>query len=145
VIAVRVTPWPVTTRARIVWLARRTSELLAELAGDAALAVDAQTVHAMLELDPRELGPGYGHGTPSGREAVDLWRAHGATPLELTYSAKSAAAAVRLLRERAHGPTVYWATKSSAALPLTSINSQNLRHARTTRWLERAASAEPGS
>jgi len=145
VVAVRVTPWPITTRGRIVGLAQRTSELLAELAADASLAVEARALHAMLELEPRELGPGYGYGTRRGREAVDLWRAHEGSPLELTYSAKAAAAALGRMRERAQGPTLYWATKSSAPLPLTSVNHAPGAHPRVTRWLERAAAAEQGS
>lgn len=144
-VAVRVTPWPVTTRYRIVGLARQASELLASLAGDPSLALDRRTLGSLLELEGRELGPGYGYPTDAGREAVRLWAEHAKRPLELTYSGKSAAPVLTLLRARAAGPTLYWATKSSAPLPAVDPAALEGAPGRATRWLRRAGEAEPGS
>ncbi len=60
VVAVRVTPWPITSRYRIVGLARRTSELLARLAGDPSLALSRRALATGLAIDGARLGPGYG-------------------------------------------------------------------------------------
>lgn len=137
ILGVRVTPWPVTSRWRILGLARATSELLASLGGDPRLACTKAELASLLEIDGRELGPGYGLGTDAGREATALWGAHANTPLELTYSGKSAAAALVQLRARTAGPVVYWATKSSARLPEVSAELPPDTPTRMRRWLAR--------
>jgi len=143
-VAVRVTPWPVTSRLRIVGLASATAQLLASLAGDPGLALPRHTLAAALEIDGSELGPGYGFGTAAGREALRLAREYAGLPLELTYSAKSAAAAIARLRARAAGPTVYWATRSSAPLPEVGEDAVALAPPGMQRWLARARRDERG-
>lgn len=144
-VAVRVTPWPVTSRFRVLGLAQATSELLATLAGDAKLACRKSELAALLELDGSELGSGYGIGTEAGREAARLWHDYTHAPLELTYSGKSAAAALARLRAKLPGPLVYWATKSSAPLPAVSEHLPEDVPERMRRWLARAEKSEAGS
>jgi D-cysteine desulfhydrase len=101
--AVRVTPWPVTSRALIVQLARRTLARIARLGGPEVPLGDARLV-----VDARELGRGYGRMTERARAAL------GSLPVRLdgVYSAKAAAALSRVA-----GPTIFWATKSEVELP----------------------------
>jgi len=68
-LAVRVTPWPVTSRFRILGLAGRTARLLSELAGEPALALGPDALAPLLELDARALGPGYGRASGPGLRA----------------------------------------------------------------------------
>jgi len=137
-VSVRVTPWPVTTPLRILGLARRTSELLAELTGQPRLALSAEILASRFSLETGYLGPGYGFATERGREAVALWAAHGGHPLETTYSAKAAAHVIDLVRRGDRGPTVFWVTKSSAELP--DVDPADLAWAprRMRRWMEKA-------
>jgi hypothetical protein len=65
-VAVRVTPWPVTSKARVLGLAHAASLLLAKLGGDARLACTRAELGALLQLDGTQLGPGYGFGTDAG-------------------------------------------------------------------------------
>jgi D-cysteine desulfhydrase len=138
VVAVRVTPWPVTSRTRIVGLARRTSALLASLAAEPALALDAGALAAGLRIEGRFLGRGYGHPTPAGREAAHLFAAHAGHALETIYSAKAAAAFFELVRAGAPEPVLFWATKSSAPLARVSPHALAWAPARMRRWMERA-------
>jgi D-cysteine desulfhydrase len=137
VVAVRVTPWPVTSRFRVVSLARRTSQLLAALAGDGGLELSPGQLGARLELDGSELGAGYGRPTPRGLETIEWFGAHTALRLDTTYSAKSAAAFLRAVRERAGGPHLFWSTKSTAELPLATP-PLIATPPRLSRWVERA-------
>lgn len=116
VIAVRVSPWPVTSALRIVHLARRTAALLANLSGSRQLEFTFGELRSGLTLDRRFFGAGYGKVTSSGLAAIRDFGEFGRTALDTTYSAKSAAGLLACLRER-QGPTVYWATKSSRPLP----------------------------
>ncbi|MEO1271817.1 MAG: pyridoxal-phosphate dependent enzyme [Myxococcota bacterium] len=136
-ISVRVTPWPVTARGRIAWLAHRTSRLLARLAEDPVWQVPWRTLRAALTVDGRFLGPGYGKETRSGREAIALFEAHAGVTLDTTYSGKSAAGLVERIRRRASGPLLYWATKSTAPLP--EVSQERLERAPTQmrRWMRR--------
>ncbi len=118
--AVRVTPWPVTSHARIVQLAERTGALLGSLLGASARGWRAPTREALaagLRVDNRFLGAGYGRVTHSGVDAIARFRAAGGPPLDTGYSGKSGAAFVRLAQQGTPGPLLFWATKSSAALP----------------------------
>jgi D-cysteine desulfhydrase len=142
VVAVRVTPWPVTSRFRILSLAVRTSRLLAELAGDGSLAVDGRELSAGLALDSSELGAGYGKPTERGSSAIDWFRRHHGFALDTTYSSKSAAAFLRAVRERSHAPCVFWSTKSTAPLPDAAPEARELP-ARVRRWLDAAGSLAP--
>ena len=117
VVAVRVTPWPVTSRLRILSLAVRCSRRLSELAGEPELELSNAELGPHLEVDGRELGRGYGFPTARGLEALSrMERCEGLT-LDPIYSGKAAAAFVRDARAGREGPLLFWATKSSAALP----------------------------
>lgn len=117
-VSVRVTPWPVTAAFRIVGLAVRTSRLLAELTGDATLAIEAAALRPHLEVDGRFLGRGYGHPTAAGLEAIDVFGAcEPSLVLDTTYSAKAAAAVLSYARRGDRGPILFWSTKSTVPLP----------------------------
>lgn len=138
--SVRVTPWPVTAPWRVVDLAVRASRLLADLARESRLACTREELGSRFRVETQFFGAGYGEPTVEGREAIDLWRLAGSDmTLDTTYSAKSAACVVRLLRARAPGPTLYWATKSSAAVP--ALQSPPVgAPGRMRRWLRSARS-----
>lgn len=131
-VSVRVTPWPVTSAFRIVGLAVRAAALLAELAGQPSLRLDRATLAPRLDVDGRYLGRGYGYPTERGYAAAALFAAAGGAPLDSTYSAKSAAFVVEhALRGDLDGPTLYWATKSSAPLPPSVLPEGTPRAVRT--------------
>lgn len=116
VVAVRVTPWPITARFRIVGLAVRTAALLEKLSGDTRARCDARTLAARLRVDGRFLGRGYGWPTPEGMRAQSLFAELGLVALDTTYTAKAAAGFLALAREEP-GPLLYWSTKSTVPLP----------------------------
>lgn len=117
-VAVRVTPWPVTSAHRIAQLARATSELLAELTGDASLSLSLRELRSGLEVDGRFLGWGYGRPTRTGRAAMAVFSASSVgLPLDTTYTAKSAAGFLRRAGRLESRPVVYWSTRSTAPLP----------------------------
>lgn len=146
-VSVRVTPWPVTAAFRIVGLAVRTSRLIAQLAGDSSLALDSRTLAARLGVDGRFLGRGYGYATAAGLDAIRVFRDAGGPELDTTYSGKSAACFLDILRRGARGTTLYWATKSTAPLPEVTVSERV--PFRIRRWIERAertlARSAPGS
>jgi D-cysteine desulfhydrase len=109
--AVRVTPWPVTARYRILGLARATAKELAKRGGP-RVRVDP----GMLRVEPRYFGWGYARITEAGLKAAEMFVAQGGPALDTTYSAKSGAA---LLGLGLKGPVLYWSTKSAAKLPDT--------------------------
>jgi D-cysteine desulfhydrase len=137
-VSARVTPWPVTSKTRIVSLARRTALLLAKLTRDPRMAFGKAELGSRFEVEGRFLGKGYGIATESGRDAIRTFREAGAFELDTTYSAKSAAAALARVRVGLSGPLVYWATKST--MPLPEVREEDWRWApqRVTRWIERA-------
>jgi D-cysteine desulfhydrase len=136
--SVRVTPWPVTSRFRLVGLAAETSALLAALTGNDAVRFGRAELGARLVIDARFLGRGYGYATKEGRAAIRLFEECGGPLLETTYSAKAAAAFIRLLGDGSAGPTVYWATRSAAPPP--SASPWPARTAKgVVRWAERTA------
>jgi len=134
-VAVRVTPWPVTSRFRILSLAARTSALLARLCEDPKLRLREPELAPRLVVDGEELGAGYGKPTPRGREAIELFRATSGVTLDTTYSAKAAASFVRAAQAGPPGPLLFWSTKSSAPLP--EIETRELEHLppHVKRWL----------
>jgi D-cysteine desulfhydrase len=136
VVAVRVTPWPVTSRYRVLSLARRTARYLSLHAGDRGLDVPERELESRLVIDGSELGAGYGRPTPRGQQAIDWFAEHAALRLDTTYSAKSGAAFLRAVRERDDGPHLFWSTKSSAPLP--GNTALGAAPARVLRWVERA-------
>jgi D-cysteine desulfhydrase len=122
-VSVRVTPWPVTARFRILGLAVRASELLARLALDPSLALDKATLSPGLVIDGQRLGPGYGMPSEPGRQALELFHRHGLFELDTTYSAKAAAGFLTGASEHA-GPHLFWSTKST--VPLPAVSAQQL-------------------
>jgi D-cysteine desulfhydrase len=115
-VAVRVVPGPLASRARVVGLAERAAHLLRELSGRDDLRPPGGALGRHLVVDGSELGGGYGHATPAGRAAARLWQEERLPPLDLTYTAKVAAA---FLRHRiAPGEVaLFWSTKSTTPLP----------------------------
>jgi len=139
--SVRVSPWPVTSRVRILNLARRTARLLHELAPKTVPHFERSVLGARFEVDPRFLGPGYGEASREGEEALALWREAKLPPLDGTYSAKAAARVVASLRAREAGPILFWSTKSSAPLPPSvplSTAAERALPYRIRTWLFRA-------
>lgn len=136
-VSVRVTPWPVTSKGRIVALARKTATLLASLTGDPSLAFPSRRLASRFEVDGSQLGRGYGYATPAGMDAIRLLR-NDAIELDTTYSGKSMAAALTHVRAGLPGPLLYWATKST--VPLPEVREEDWRWAPRgmTRWIEKA-------
>jgi D-cysteine desulfhydrase len=119
VVSVRVTPWPVTARFRIVGLAVRASELLARLVADPSLALDRSVLSPGLVVDGSCLGPGYGKPSQAGGSALELFMRHELFQLDTTYSSKAAAGFLALSRATS-GPLVFWSTKSTVPLPVVT-------------------------
>jgi D-cysteine desulfhydrase len=139
VVAVRVTPWPVTSRLRILSLAARTSRLLAERARAPSAIVAARELAPFLEVDGRFLGRGYGHPTPEGIAAIEHFENLGLFALDTTYSAKVVSAYIAAVRRDEPGPLLYWSTRSTAPLPtVVRSNIERAPH-RMQSWLARAA------
>jgi D-cysteine desulfhydrase len=136
-VSVRVTPWPVTSRYRIVGLAVRTARLLAELAGEPGLAVDRQALGGMLRVDGRYLGRGYGYATPDGTAAIALWQRKNLFALDSTYSAKAAAGLLDQIGQ-GNGPLLFWSTKSTVPLPEVDRAALGDAPAGMQRWILRA-------
>ena len=113
--AVRVTPWPVTSRVRTAHLALRSLERIAKLGGP-KLDLGLATLVRRLVVDGRELGPGYGLPTPSSDAAMRTLANANAPRLDGVYSGKAGAALLRLHR-RGVGPLLFWATKSTVIMP----------------------------
>ncbi len=137
-VSVRVTPWPITARFRILGLAERTARLLAELAGDPRLALRSSDLDAALAIDGRELGRGYGRPSPSGLEALHEFRRAGLFPLDVTYSSKAAAGLFALARKHTPGPLLFWSTKSTAPLPHVEAEALGSAPPVARRWMLRA-------
>ena len=135
VVAVRVTPWPVTSAHRIVSLAVRASRLLARAAGDTTLELAHGPLASMLRVEGRYLGRGYGHATAAGHDAIRLWRDHAGTALDTTYSAKAAAAFLDIARAGTAGPLLYWSTKSTGPLPTPDLAALEAAPPRMRRFL----------
>lgn len=130
---VRVTPWPVTSRWRTADLARRTLARVARLGGPRVSPGLAELAHGLV-LDGRELGPGYGRSTPTSIAAAQQFAALAGPRLDGVYSAKAAAALLRLQRA-GEGPLLFWATKSTATLAPPEPAALNRAPAAIRRWL----------
>jgi 1-aminocyclopropane-1-carboxylate deaminase/D-cysteine desulfhydrase-like pyridoxal-dependent ACC family enzyme len=106
VIATRITSRLVTRRRVAASLIRGAAGLL-----DAAgIAADPAAALARLEIRGDQIGGGYGHPTPAATEAAAAF-ARGGLPLELTYTAKAAAA---FRADRAPGVKLFWMTLAAA-------------------------------
>jgi len=139
VVAVRVTPWPVTSRFRVLGLATRASSLLAELAGEPTLALTRRELTAGLAIDGAELGPGYGEPSGPGLAALSLFRKHGLFELDTTYSSKAAAGFLAGARQ-AQGPSLFWSTKSTRPLPVIEPAELAQAPGVARRWIAHAES-----
>jgi D-cysteine desulfhydrase len=133
IVAVRVTPWPVTAPRRIALLSFRTSRLLYRLTGDPRVLVSYSALLKRLFVDGSRIGKGYGHLTPSGLKAMEHFPD---IVLDTTYSAKAAAALVDIADNRS-GCTLFWATKSSAPLPVLDQGRINRAPSAMLRWLKK--------
>jgi hypothetical protein len=139
-IAVRVTPWPVTSPLRVLRLAGQVAAWLRELSGERVFDMQRAELARGLELDPRQLGRGYGRPTPSGLALIE--RAGSlAAALDTTYAAKSAAALLQRVQHRPACERLFWSTKSSAPLPRVSAAELERAPPRMLRWLESGSSA----
>jgi len=133
-VAVRVTPWPVTSAFRILRLAGKLARWLRTLTGDRVFDIERAELAGGLEIDGGQLGAGYGRPTAAGLAA--LQRAGAFAPaLDTTYAAKSAAALFERLTLRPNCVRLFWSTKSS--LPLPEVSPRELEDAppRMLRWL----------
>lgn len=145
--AVRVTPWPVTDKRRIVWMAARSERLLRRSFARVGLRcplperglIEAARAHeARLEVVGDELGPGYGVPTAGGWRAIAAFL-HERIRLDTTYSAKAASHLLRRAARSAHERMVFWSTKSALPLPLSRFDPAAPTSVRD--WLALAAHA----
>lgn len=120
VVAVRIAPWPLSRRARVLSLAEKTLACLARHAESSMLGL-ARHELAGLELVTDQLGQGYPHPTPQGTAARLLFARAGLPILDETYSAKAAAHALSWAGRGSGGPLLFWCTKSSAPLPAAPV------------------------
>jgi D-cysteine desulfhydrase len=135
-VAVRVTPWPVTSPLRILGLAQRVAAWLRQLSGDRVFEIERAELARGLEIDARELGRGYGRPTPAGLSVIQR-SGEFAAALDTTYSAKSAAGLLRRVQQRPVCDRVFWSTKSSAPLPEVSAAQLERAPGGMRRWLAR--------
>lgn len=133
-VAVRVTPWPVTSAFRVLNLAQRTARWLRELSGDRVFDIERHELGRGLEVEGRYLGAGYGKPTAPGLAAVERLTPFSAA-LDTTYSAKAAAALLDRVRLRSACVRLFWSTKSGAPLPEVAPSALAMAPARMRRWL----------
>jgi D-cysteine desulfhydrase len=133
-VAVRVTPWPVTSPLRILRLAGQLVAWLRQLSCDRVFEIERAELARGLELDPLQLGRGYGHPTAAGRAVIERAGALSAA-LDTTYAAKSAAALLQRVEQRPACTRLFWSTKSSAPLPDVSAAELSGASPRMLRWL----------
>jgi len=132
--AVRVTPWPVTSRLRTAELAARTLDRIAALGGPRP-SVSLVELASRLVVDGRELGAGYGRPTPSALAALaELGELRASPRLDIVYSAKTAAALLRLHRSHT-APLLFWSTKSTARLAPPSLAALRAAPRALRHWL----------
>jgi len=136
VVAVRVTPWPITASSRIIRMAVAISRELAALAGQPELALSSAVLGRHLEVDGAFLGSGYGQPTTEGLRAIAAFAGR-SVPLDTTYSSKAAACFLDYARHQRGAPLLFWATKSSAPLPAVDPAELRTAPAAMRRWLAR--------
>lgn len=142
VTAVRVTPWPVTAPPRIALLAYQTLRLLGTTLGPAGppIRADLGRCRAWLDVDGEQIRAGYGRITARGERVRLLFARLGGPPLDIVYSAKSAAALADVV-PATRGPVLFWATKSSSPLPRASAADLAIAPAPMQRWLGSSATS----
>ncbi len=111
-VPVRIAPFPLSRRGRVVSLARESLARLAELSGDAKLALTKSEL-LPVSLVTDQLGAGYAQPTAQGAQAREMFARAGYPILDDTYSAKAAAHV--LAASDGDGPVLLWCTKSSAS------------------------------
>jgi hypothetical protein len=89
---------------------------------------------AGLVIEGGYLGAGYGRPTASGISAIERLQPFSRV-LDTTYAAKSAAALLDRARGARSGPSLFWSTKSGAALPEISELALAAAPLRMRRWL----------
>ncbi len=115
VAAVRIAPWPLSRRGRVLGLAERALAYLASARGGLGPALSRRDLPELL-LVTDQLGSGYPHPTPAALRAQRAFAEAGYPILDGTYAGK-AAAHLFAPGTLARGPVLFWATKSSAPLP----------------------------
>lgn len=105
VVGARVGPRLAATRGRALRLAAATGRLIERSAGQRLPRLDP----SRLAVDHDVYGGAYGRPLAAGEDAATLLRETSGLSLDPTYSAKAAAAALRLARSSA-GPTLFWLT-----------------------------------
>jgi hypothetical protein len=141
-VAVRVTPWPVTSVFRVARLALRVSAWLAQLTNSPQLELSHAQLVQGLRVDGSQLGKGYGLPTAAGLAAIERLGPLAAA-LDTTYSAKSAAALLARV-EASPAVRLFWSTKSSAPLPPAPGDRLQQAPARMRRWLQRGGGLDAG-
>ena len=111
VVGARVGPRLAVTRGRTLRLASATARLIERAAG---AAVPLPRPDALV-VDHLSYGGAYGRPLAAGDDAATLLREAAGLSLDATYSAKAAAAALRIARA-VGGPTLFWLTFDSRKL-----------------------------
>jgi hypothetical protein len=135
-VAVRVTPWPLTSALRVLWLARRVTTWLFARTRDPLFDIPRRELASRLEIDGSQLGSGYAEPTRAGLDAMAAWSCF-PFALDTTYSAKAAAALLARLKRGPPRVRLFWCTKSSAPLPRVPASELALAPERMLRWIER--------
>ena len=114
-------PIPICTPGRTAALARKTHRFLCKHSPEVPSAF-VSPVH----LDDRWVGHGYGFPTAEGSAATEVFDLRGIS-LELTYTAKAAAAALQYCRENPEQTVLYWHTFNSVPLA-APVSDAGLAH-----------------
>jgi D-cysteine desulfhydrase len=138
IVAVRVTPWPITSTPTIAALARATSALLTQRIGAVGRFAYAE-LGAGVTVERRYFAGGYGKPLPAGGEVGRRFSAAGGPPVDQVYTEKSAACLIERARRRAPGPTLFWATRSSVAPPPAPAAAVAAAPPAMRRWLRHCA------
>lgn len=133
VMAVRVTPWPITSAWRIAGLAHRTAQRLERLTGG-SIRIGYDQLRDSLQVLGDDFGHGYGLVTARGVRAAAAFRNAGGPALDVVYSAKSGAALLDIARATSE-PVLFWATKSTAPLPRANAGDIAELPRQMRRWL----------
>ena len=123
VVGVRVVPRSVGNRWRVMRLARQSGALLARLAGESPLELDA----SRLVIEQEAYGGAYGRETEDARIAGALLRVSGGPRLDGTYSAKAFGHALARARRAPHGSVLFWLTFDGRWLDAVDDEPQVLR------------------
>ena len=132
---VRVTPWPFTATAAVVAMARWTAANTERLLGAPGI-VDKRSLAAHVKVVGGFLGKGYGYPTDSGRRAIAAMAQAQGPQLDVVYTGK-AVAAMLAARKDVGEPVLFWATKSTAALPKPTPNDIAGLPGAMQSWLEK--------